>query len=161
MNDDVEVLELFIVDDNADHRYLIKQIFIKYLPDYPVRFFEGGEQLYQYLTEQSDKPEEGQFPAVIILDLHMPYLNGIQILKLIKNQTEEKYQQWSSIPVIIMTSHGNDYQVFECYEAGANAFVKKPEEFSELKNALATICEFWIGVNRTPKLKKVIPVTTK
>ncbi len=155
MNNDEDERELFIVDDNVDHRYLIGQIFKKYLPDCPVRFFEGGEHLFQYLTEQSDDDSVAQLPAVIILDLHMPYLNGIQILKLIKNQTDEKYEQWSSIPVIIMTSYGNDKQIMDCYSAGASAFVKKPEDFMELKDILVGICDFWLGVNRTPKFKKV------
>lgn len=161
VNNDVEVRELFIVDDNADHRYLIRQIFLKYLPDYSTRFFEGGEHLCQYLTNQSDRGAEAQLPAAIILDLHMPYLNGIQILKLIKNQTDEKYLLWCSIPVIIMTSQGNDDQVLDCYQAGANAFVRKPEELHELKDILSTICKFWIGVNRTPKLKNVIVALSK
>jgi CheY-like chemotaxis protein len=150
---DMASRELFIIDDNADHRYLLQQIFNKYLPYYSVRFFEGGEQLYHYLIKISDSGAEGQLPAAIILDLHMPYLDGVQILRSIK-QPGGLYPQCEKIPVIIMTSEATEQQVADCYDAGANAFVKKPAEFADLREVLSTICNFWIGVNRIPKLKR-------
>jgi CheY-like chemotaxis protein len=142
----MDLRELFIVDDNADHRYLLEQIFNKYLPDYPARFFEGGEQLYRYLSDQD--AGGGDLPAAIVLDLYMPYLTGIQVLKSLKS--EGSFSRCKRIPVIIMTSTATEQQISECYEAGANAFVRKPSEFSELKNLLMSVCAFWIGANRLP-----------
>jgi two-component system response regulator len=144
--------ELFIIDDNADHRYLLQQIFHTYLPDYSARFFQGGEQLYHYLIEIAGAGAADRLPAAIILDLHMPYQDGIQILKSIK-QPDSLYPQCENIPVIVMTGEASEQQVSDCYAAGVNAFVKKPAEFSELKDLLSTICNFWIGLNRVPALK--------
>lgn len=147
--------ELFIIDDNADHRYLLEQIFNKYLPQYAVRLFQGGEQLYHYLAETADLDPPAQLPAIIILDLYMPYLGGIQVLKSLK-EPDGPYSRYEHIPVIIMTTDATEQQVSDCYKAGANAFVKKPVEFSELKDLLLNICNFWVMVNRIPESRNVL-----
>jgi len=144
--------ELFIVDDNADHRYIVLQVLNKFLPEYKFRLFDGGEQLMACLTEQKKPGADERLPAAIILDLHMPFYDGFQILKMLKNNSEENIPM-AAIPVIIMTNGGTEQQVADCYAAGASAFVHKPVDFVPLKDLLIMICKFWIGANRVPELK--------
>ena len=144
--------ELFIVDDNADHRYIVLQVLNKFLPEYKFRLFDGGEQLMACLSELNKAGATGQLPAAIILDLHMPFYDGLQILKMLKNPAGENITT-AAIPVIIMTNIENEQQVIDCYAAGASAYVKKPIDFVPLKDLLITICRFWVGSNRIPNLK--------
>ncbi len=147
--------ELFIVDDNADHRYLLRQVFINYLPQYKVTVLEGGFELFKALEDQVKLGAEGNLPCAIILDYHMPFYDGLTILKILKKKPERNLMV-ANIPIIMMSNGGTEKQVSDCYDAGASAFLKKPLDFITMKDLLVVTADFWVGVNRIPRLKPVI-----
>ena len=144
--------KIYIVDDSDDYRFLIQQIFNKFLPQYLVQFFSGGEIVLKNLFLSAEQSGE-EFPSLILMDLNMPVLNGYHTLKEIKNPADPVFSFIKRIPVIIMSNDETADEVNECYRAGANAFLRKPIEFEHLKDLLKSVCYFWLQVNQMPVME--------
>lgn len=142
--------ELYIVDDNCDHHFLLYTILKQISAKYSVRFFEDGKKLLRHLLSLRGNSD---FPSLIILDLNMPGMNGLQLLRILKKPTESMLIPAALIPVIMLSSETRTEKIQQCYEAGASAFVVKPIEFDELKNTLQVICEFWLDINDISPVK--------
>lgn len=140
--------EIYLVEDSSDFRQIIRGIFTKFLPDYHVRLFQGAKELYQYMVLQSAEEFKGRRPALIILDLQLPTISGLELLKLVRQTPANTVTDWSTIPIVILS--GNDAQddINQCYQAGANSFFIKPIDFEELHMMLDTMCRYWIDYNR-------------
>ena len=144
---------LYIIDDEADYRFLVNQVFTRFLPQYSVRFFASGRELYEHiLTEsgsvRSSKKEDSQVrPGLILLDLHMPDFNGLQLLTYLK-----QHLQWRRIPVVIMSNSLSIEEKSACYDAGANSFLNKPTDLSQLTETMQSVCCYWLEFNRSPKM---------
>jgi two-component system response regulator len=82
-------------------------------------------------------------PRVIFLDLKMPKVNGLEVLKKIKENSETK-----NIPVIIFTSSKEGSDINECYLAGANSYIVKPVSYEEMTAVVSAIGEYWINFNQ-------------
>lgn len=146
--------ELYIVDDSADHRFLVQNIFQKFLPQYPVRFFSGAEELYNFLILQSGQDYNGTVPGLIILDLRMPLFGGYELLKLLRQTPDNEHTQWKTLPIIMMSGEGTPQDITLCYQAGASSFLTKPVEFQDLRTTLETICHYWMDFNHLPSSKE-------
>jgi CheY-like chemotaxis protein len=128
---------VYIVDDGADYRFLVEQIFARFLPQYTVTMFAGGDALLSHLETSLARP------ALILLDLHMPGLSGQQTLTLLKQNPH-----WKSIPVVIVTSSSSAQDIQACYEAGANSCLVKPLGLELIRQRLTLICDYWMDTNR-------------
>lgn len=84
-------------------------------------------------------------PAVILLDLKMPKIDGIEVLRQIKSDPNLKV-----IPVVVMTSSREDHDLAICYQLGANAYVVKPVEFHAFLEAIKNLGVFWAILNTPP-----------
>ena len=84
-------------------------------------------------------------PKVILLDLKMPKINGIEVLRKIKADTNTK-----TIPVVVLTSSKEDPDITTCYELGVNAYVVKPVGFENFSKAISEIGLFWLLLNEMP-----------
>jgi CheY-like chemotaxis protein len=106
-----------------------------------------GPECMEYLKRTGRYAErpEGK-PAVILLDVKMPGLNGVEVLKLIRNS-----EQFKKIPVVMLTSSREGKDISECYEHGVNAYVVKPVEFHNFIEAVKNLGVFWAVVNEPPK----------
>jgi len=149
--------EIYLVDDSADHRYLVRTIFKKFLPNYHVRFFQGGNELYQFLILQSSPDYTGRRPGLIILDLKMPSINGLELLKLLRQTPDNAATQWKTIPIVILSNNSSNEIINRCYLAGANSFFMKPVEFEELRYMLETISHYWLDYNKLPMISEGEP----
>ncbi|MDF2452428.1 MAG: response regulator, partial [Bacteroidota bacterium] len=83
-------------------------------------------------------------PRVILLDLKMPKVNGIEVLERIRMDARTR-----TIPVVMLTSSKEDPDILRCYELGANSYVIKPVEFDEFQKAISNLGLFWMIVNQT------------
>ena len=135
---------LCIVDDDADYRFLIQQIFSRFLSVYPMRLFPGGKAFLDELPQMREKP------SLILLDRHMPDLDGHQTLLYLKQQSA--YQK---IPVVMMSAHASFSEIETCYEAGVNSFLFKKSNIVPLKDTLLTVCQYWLELNHEPLNKTI------
>jgi len=144
----MEQMEIYLIDDSADQRLLVRTIFKQFLPNYHVRSFQGANELYQFLILQSSPEYNGRRPALIVMDLKMPSIDGLDLLKLIRKTPDNGVTDWGTIPVVILTNSSSPVDIKNCYKAGANSFITKPLDFEGLRSLLETICRYWIDYNR-------------
>lgn len=140
--------EIYLVEDSSDFRQLVRGIFTRFLPDYHVRFFQGAQELYQYMVLQSAEQFKGRRPALIILDLELPTINGFELLKLVRQTPANAETVWKTLPIVILSGTARQEDINRCYQAGANSFFIKPPDFEELHVMLDTLCRYWIDYNR-------------
>ena len=141
-----EVKRILIVDDSPkDIELTISALGEKNLAN-EVAIAEDGEEALDYLYKR------GKFvyydhgnPAVILLDIKMPKMNGIEVLKHIRSNPEFK-----SIPVIMVTSSGEERDLVESYKLGANAYVIKPVDIAQFIDAIKVLGQFWVVINQLP-----------
>ena len=111
------------------------------------RVRDGAEALdYLYQRGQYGNRPNGN-PAVVLLDLKMPKVDGLEVLRQIRSDPQLKL-----IPVVIMTSSSQEQDVVRSYELGANAFVVKPLKFNEFVNAVKQLGVFWAIINVPPPI---------
>ena len=100
----------------------------------------------EYLRyEGKYKERKRGIPAVLLLDIKMPRMNGIEVLKIIRSDAKLK-----TLPVVMLTSSREEPDLKTCYELGVNAYVVKPVIFKEFMDAVKQIGVFWLLLNELP-----------
>jgi two-component system response regulator len=84
-------------------------------------------------------------PKLVLLDLKMPKVDGLQVLKQVKSDLRTK-----AIPVVVMTSSKEERDLIEGYNAGANSFIQKPVDFEQFRETVKTLGMYWLVVNQRP-----------
>ncbi len=87
----------------------------------------------------------GQFPSVVLLDLSLPRIDGHEVLRRIRGDERTKL-----LPVVILTASKEEEDVVRSYSLGANAYIRKPVDFSEFASAAQTLGFFWLMMNQAP-----------
>jgi len=144
MNDYQQVEILLIEDNPIDAELTMRSLkeanFVNKL--YWVK--DGQEGLeFLYRTDAYAARDDDDHPKLILLDLKMPKVNGIEVLQRIKSD-----ERLRSIPVVVMTSSNEQSDITESYQLGANGYVVKPVEFGAFVEAISKIGMFWLMVNR-------------
>jgi CheY-like chemotaxis protein len=140
--------EIYLIEDSADFRHLVRAIFDKFLPNYHVRFFQGGAELYQFMILQSAPSYSGRRPGLLIMDLEMPAIGGVDMIKLVRQTPSNDITEWKTMPIVVLSSSTSRSDIDRCYKAGVNSFFIKPTDFEELRSLLETICHYWIDHNQ-------------
>lgn len=108
---------------------------------------EDGEQALNYLfcrgVHESRDPADR--PSVILLDLNLPKVDGLQVLKTLRADERTR-----AIPIVILTSSKETKDVIAGYRLGASAFIQKPMDFEEFRSAIKEIAAFWLVRNQPP-----------
>jgi CheY-like chemotaxis protein len=111
-----------------------------------VSVVHDGEAVLDYLYCRGKfETRKGGNPVALLLDLKMPKVNGLEVLKVIKSD-----QYLKMIPVVMLTSSRETPDLIECYKHGVNAYVVKPLDFNEFAKAVKTLGVFWAAVNEPP-----------
>jgi CheY-like chemotaxis protein len=134
---------IFIVDDDPDDRQIILDAFLEKSPQIDYVFIENAENLLQNLYST-----DAEYPALILLDLNMPGMLGLQALKEIRNN-----KKFSQIPVIVLTTSTLHQDRRASYELGASCFVRKPDTFGELVDITGSIVKLWLHDDQPPPEK--------
>jgi two-component system response regulator len=143
MNQEVEIL---LAEDNmSDAELTIHALKKDNLVDKLVHVKDGSEALDFIFAKGSylDRQVEN-LPRVILMDLKMPKIDGIQVLQKIKSDERTK-----KIPVVILTSSKEEQDIIECYELGVNSYVVKSMEFKTFVKAVRDIAVYWLNLNQT------------
>jgi two-component system response regulator len=109
---------------------------------------EDGLQVLKFLFGEGayDGRDINNKPKVILLDLKMPKLNGMEVLQKIKSDERTK-----KIPVVVLTSSKEDPDIATCYDLGASSYIVKPVEFEEFVKVVNSIGMYWLSVNNPPR----------
>lgn len=131
---------IYAVDDDEDDRLLIKMALEAY-SDCEVTFFEDAESL---LAALSDSPEES-LPALILLDLNMPPVDGYEVLRVLRTTPALCF-----IPVLVLSSTRSEQAVRKAYQLGANTFMSKPDTFNGMIQLFGLTHAYWLKTVHIP-----------
>jgi two-component system response regulator len=148
MNSEIQSLEILLVEDNIDDAGLVIRALKKSnLGNNLIHLSDGAEALDFLFAKGkfSDRKIEDS-PKIILLDLKMPKIDGLQVLRAIKEDERTKI-----IPVIIMTSSKEDKDILECYKLGVNSYVVKPVGFENFSKAVVDLGFYWLLINQSTK----------
>jgi CheY-like chemotaxis protein len=139
-------VQVLLVEDNeTDAELCIRALRKKNLANDLVWLKDGAEALdFIYAHGAYSDRDNADKPNLILLDLRMPKVDGVEVLKELKSDERTK-----TIPVIILTSSTENPDMEKCYRLGANSFVSKPVEFEAFADAAAKIGMYWLLINQT------------
>lgn len=144
MNQEIEIL---LVEDNlSDAEMTIRALKKNNLVNQIAHVKDGAEALdFIFATGKYKLRDKKNHPKVILLDLKMPKISGIQVLEKIKSEKSTK-----AIPVVILTSSNQDPDIKVCYDLGANSYVVKPVRFDAFVKAISELGFYWLMLNQPP-----------
>jgi two-component system response regulator len=136
-----KVVEILLVEDSLEDAELIVRTLKKHNLANHLLHVQDGEEALSYLMNENDF-----LPRLILLDLKMPKVDGIEVLKVLKEHPQKKL-----IPVVVLTSSREERDIVESYRLGVNAYIVKPVDFEKFVKAIADIGLFWLILNQPPK----------
>jgi len=137
---------ILLVEDDAKDVELTLTALEEYNLANEVIVARDGEEALEYLYSRGKfKTRSSDNPAVMLLDLKLPKVDGLEVLKQIKS--EEKLRM---IPVVVLTSSKEERDMVASYRLGVNAYVVKPVDFHEFVNAIKELGVFWAVINEPP-----------
>jgi CheY-like chemotaxis protein len=147
MNNNME-LEIILVEDNQDDANLAIRAFKKNNVCNNLVHLKNGEEALNFIFHGAtfDGKIFTEAPKVILLDLKMPKVNGMEVLEAIKKDPSTK-----TIPVVVLTSSAEDPDIKTCYELGANSYIVKPVEFDNFVKTVVDLGMYWSLLNHAPR----------
>lgn len=142
----LKLKKILLVDDNPNDVELTLEAFAEEnLGNRVIVANDGVEAMEYLLCHGKFQQRERETPAVILLDIKMPRMDGMEVLQQIKSSAELKL-----IPVVMLTSSREEPDLKKCYELGVNAYVVKPVYFKDLFDAVKQLGTFWALINELP-----------
>jgi CheY-like chemotaxis protein len=136
---------LMVEDDPKDVELTLTALEEYNLANEVVVARDGAEALDYLFYRGEHKTRTGENPAVLLLDLKLPKIDGLEVLKQIKSDDKLKM-----IPVVVLTSSKEEKDMVASYSLGVNAYVVKPVDFHEFVNAIRELGVFWAVINEPP-----------
>ncbi|HXB13858.1 MAG TPA: response regulator [Bacteroidia bacterium] len=140
-----DIVEILLIEDNPDDAALTIRALKKHnLANRLTHLKDGVEALeFIYGTGAYAGRNISVTPKVILLDLKMPKVNGIEVLTKLKSDNATK-----AIPVVVLTSSAEDPDIKKCYELGANSYIVKPVEFDNFTKKISELGMYWMVLNK-------------
>lgn len=135
--------DILLVEDSPDDRELMKLAFSKVKVDRNLIIVSSGAEALSYLQQQIDGQKS--LPALVILDLNLPKINGIEILQKIRASPKTRI-----LPVIMLSSSNEPQDLIDSYINGCNSYIRKPIHFTQLQAFVREISTYWLTVNQLP-----------
>ena len=133
-------LTIIVADDDPDDHILVRDAFRDNCSCVKLKFVHNGQELLDYLSD-----EEKVLPGLILLDINMPTMGGLEALAHIK-----KNPKLINIPIIIFTTSNDKEIVLESYCLGANSFINKPDSFQKLEEIIDIVSKYWCNIAVLP-----------
>jgi two-component system response regulator len=144
---------ILLVEDNASDEKLTLLAFRNCGVANEVVVVRDGAAALDYLFEAGEHAGRGgTLPSVVLLDLKLPKIDGLEVLRQIRADARTQL-----LPVVILTASREEEDVLRGYSLGANAYVRKPVEFSEFAHATRTLGLFWLLLNEPAPIPRVAP----
>lgn len=138
---------ILLVEDNSDDVFLLQQAGRKAGIDHPMQVAEHGRRAIEYLSGDGDfsNREKYPLPALVLLDLQLPYVTGLEVLRWIRERSEHR-----TLLVVVLTSSNQLSDVDAAYKLGANSFLVKPGRLDGLQSLFKALAEYWLHHNHPP-----------
>jgi len=133
--------EILLVEDNPDDAELTRIAFAEAGVDYRLHVVGDGVQALAYLRGCAP----ADLPSLVLLDLNLPKLNGREVLEAIRADPATR-----SLPVVVLTTSAEPFDVDTVYELGANSYIQKPVEFERFVEVVRQIGLYWLALNQPP-----------
>lgn len=143
----MKLINILLVEDNPDHAILTKRVLEDYKVANDVYLVEDGADALDYIYRRGkySNGNSAPRPGLILLDVKLPKIDGFEVLKQLKNDPE-----YSSIPVVMLTTSACDEEVARGYAEGANSYVTKPVRFDEFAEKIKNIGLYWGLISSVP-----------
>jgi two-component system response regulator len=144
-------VRILLVEDDPQDVELTLRAFRSEKVQSRIEVVRDGEEALDYLFCRGDykfRPLD-QPPTLVLLDLKLPKIGGLQVLREVKASAECR-----SIPVIVLTSSGEERDIAESYKLGVNSYIQKPVDIGEFRRAIGALALYWLGVNKSPFSQK-------
>lgn len=143
---DFEEVEILLVDDNALDAELAMRGLKEHNLANNVVWVRDGEQALDYVYRRGRYAgRAGSAPRLILLDLKMPKVDGIEVTRILKADEKTRH-----IPIVIMTSSHEERDLTESYSLGVNSYIVKPLDFDALAEVASRAGYYWLAINRLP-----------
>lgn len=138
---------ILLVEDSTDDYDAAMRSFKAAHLDNPVHWCKSGKEALDYLKHEGTYAQApaGAKPALVLLDLNMPGIDGRKVLAIAKQDPALK-----KIPIVVLTTSSDERDVTQCYELGASTYIQKPVDFDGLIGAVNRIKDYWFGIALLP-----------
>lgn len=139
----LEPKTILLVEDNADDEQLTLRAMRQ--SDVPniIRVARDGAEALEFLFGAASN---GRLPDLILLDLKLPKISGLEVLEKIRGDDRTR-----SLPVVVLTSSDEECDIMDSYSLGANSYIRKPVDFDEFIDAVRQLGVYWLAMNRTTR----------
>ncbi len=140
-------IEILLVEDNPHDVELTLDAFAEHHISNRIYVARDGAEAVEYLFGNHDKNQRGAEPPpkLILLDLKLPKIDGLEVLRLIK--ADERMRR---IPVVVLTSSSDENDIVNSYNLGVNSYIVKPVDFEQFTQATRTLGLYWLLLNEYP-----------
>lgn len=135
--------KILLIEDNQTDIELTRRAFKNCLTDLILLVKEDGQEAFDFLAEC--KAGADKLPQLILLDLKLPKISGLEVLRQIKADSGTR-----RIPIIILSSSGESTDIAGAYDLGANSYIRKPVDFKQFGESLQMLVKYWFHLNLMP-----------
>jgi two-component system response regulator len=136
---------ILLVEDNVSDIKLTRRAFKKSNLTNTLEVVTDGEQALDYLFGKVGDEYEHPLPVVILLDIKLPKVDGLQVLQRIRSEDRTEL-----LPVVILTSSKEQEDIVSSYRFGANSYIRKPVDFDQFVDAIQQLGLYWMVLNQRP-----------
>jgi len=143
--------DILLIEDNPRDAELTQRALKTSSLTYTLYWVKDGVQAFDFLFGPGHPAEAKPLhrPKVILMDLKLPKINGLEVLRRIKTDPAAR-----TIPVVVLTSSREKQDINTCYELGVNSYIVKPVDFDQFSVAIAQMGRYWLSVNQPPETQQ-------
>ena len=149
----MSIKTILFVEDNADYQELIRLAFAACRIEHNLVMVQSAIEALDYLLGNGRYSGRNlkDMPALILLDLNLPLINGPQVLQRIRANSRTRF-----LPVVVMSTSTEPEDITSSYLHGCNSYIRKPLDFTQLQNFAREIILYWLTINQIPPVSGVI-----
>lgn len=142
-----EPVRIMLIEDNEDHAYAVKLSFSRHRVANKIYRVADGEAALDFLFRRNEyaDPSKSPRPHVIFLDLRLPKIDGLEVLRQIKES-----EQLHRIPIVILTTSAAEQDLVEAYDCHVNSYLVKPLDFEKFTELMKAVGFYWLAWNSRP-----------
>ena len=142
---------ILLVEDNlTDEKLALRALSKCNVPNQVVVARDGAEAIDYLLGRGSHaEPNMSALPSLVLLDLKLPRTNGLDVIRTVRSDSRSRL-----VPIVVLTASREAEDITQSFLYGANAYVRKPVDFTQFLDTANTICDFWLELNQIPGVKQ-------